>query len=444
MRPGPGLLAAALLWAAGGLLAFLFPAALIWWAWGGLAFLALALADLLVLSFLVGRVVVTRRVPASLAIGEASRVKIAIALRGGTLPPAHVDVYDLVPPCLRHTGLPLRVRAKDLAAGGIELEYGIVPLARGEWRISGTDILESSWLGFWRRYRSGGGPSSGKTYPDFKNVARMARAELKGVASSVGLKARRRRGQGTDFMDLRDYEPGDPVKAIDWKATSRRRKPIVRRYQEDIDQEVVFLVDTGYRLHRPAGEGLLLDRALDALLLLSWVALKHQDSVALMSFGADERWVPPRKGPGALPAFMNAIYDLESGPGASSPAAALEAALARLRRRSLIVLLSNLQEEDGESLSWIMPLAARRHLVLAVNIREEEFRSSLARGRGSGEKSEGSEALERAAAFRFQRRRAALALRWESMGILNLETDAASLTPDLVNRYLELKRSGAL
>jgi hypothetical protein len=63
-----------------------------------------------------------------------------------------------------------------------------------------------------------------------------------------------------------------------------------------------------------------------------------------------------------MPAFLNAIHDLRCGSGASSPAAALERLLSRLRRRCLIVLVSNLQEEDGESLSWIMPLAARRHL----------------------------------------------------------------------------------
>jgi uncharacterized protein (DUF58 family) len=118
----------------------------------------------------------------------------------------------------------------------------------------------------------------------------------------MGLKSRRKRGAGTDFMSLREYEPGDAVRAIDWRATSRRRKPIVRQYQDEIDQRSF---PGRHRLPTQPSHGrrLLLDRALDAVFLLSYVALKHHDAVALMGFGVDERWLPPRPWPGGNARF---------------------------------------------------------------------------------------------------------------------------------------------
>ncbi|MDR2143315.1 MAG: hypothetical protein LBP29_02985, partial [Treponema sp.] len=161
--------------------------------------------------------------------------------------------------------------------------------------------------------------------------------------------------------------------------------------------------------------------------------------VALGCFGAEERWLPPRKGMSALPYLMRSLYDIKSAPAPSSLFSALEGALARLRRRTFIIMISNFREEDGEALSWILRRIRRRHLLLLVSLREAEAEALARRQPQNGE-----EALETAAAFSYLSARKRLYKNWEHMGLLTLECSQAELSSSLINRYLEVKRSGAL
>jgi uncharacterized protein (DUF58 family) len=264
-----------------------------------------------------------------------------------------------------------------------------------------------------------------------------------------GIKQIRRRGEGLEFRSLRDYQEGDSIRAVDWRASSRRRqlddtlKLIVKEYQEEQDQQVLFLLDTGYRLHRPEGEGpaarMQFDSALEAVLLLSWVSLKHGDSVAVGTFGKTQRWILPRKGISSFPVLVNGLYDLSSAPVPSSPFSGLEYALARLKRRTFIILISNFREEDGESLSWILKRIEKRHLLLLVSLREKESGFLAARNPGNLE-----ESLETAAAFSYLAARRKLYSSWEHSGLLTMEAPAQGLSSALINRYLQVKRSGRL
>jgi uncharacterized protein (DUF58 family) len=304
--------------------------------------------------------------------------------------------------------------------------------------FSGLELLLSSPLRFWRLRVFRAAQSRGRTYPNFKKIA--AGRELRGIMNRRGSRDIRRRGQGMEFMGLRDFQDGDSIRAIDWRATSRNRrldgglKPVVREYQDEQDQQVLFILDSGYRL--PDHQ---FDSALNALLLLAWAALKHGDAVAAQSFGPSERWIPPRKGKSALTGLLNGLYDLHSAPAPSSPFSALEQALTRLHRRTFIILISSFREEDGESLAWILPRIEKRHLLLLVSFREEEAQALAAR-----RPSTPGETLETAAAFSYLASRRRLYQSWEHSGILTLETTPADISPALINRYLGIKRSGKL
>jgi uncharacterized protein (DUF58 family) len=332
---------------------------------------------------------------------------------------------------------PALLDRKLLKKGGLVFTYTVMPRDRGPWNFSGLELLLSSPLRFWQLKVFHQCQSSGRTYPDFKKI--LPGKELRGLMDQKGIREVRKRGQGLEFIGLRDYQEGDPVKAIDWRATSRRQKFVIREYQEEQDQQVLFLLDAGYRLHRREGNHTQFDRALDAMLLLSWVALKHGDRVAVGTFGADERWLPPRKGISALTGILNSLGDLKSSPAPSSPLFALENALDRLHRRTFIILLSNFREEDGESLAWILPRVQRRHLLLLVSLRELEAEALAAR-----HPADADEALETAAAFSYLASRRRLYQTWERSGLLTLEAAPAELSPALINRYLQVKRSGRL
>ena len=103
----------------------------------------------------------------------------------------------------------------------------------------------------------------------------------------------RRRGSGTDFDQLVEYRAGDPIRHIDWKATLKHRRPITRKYQDDRDQSVMFLLDCGRRMRADDtqhGIGAThFDQSLDALMLLAFVALSNGDAVGAMTFGTAGR-----------------------------------------------------------------------------------------------------------------------------------------------------------
>lgn len=452
MKPGGALFIAALLYLVLGCGAFFSQPLFLVWFLAGAGLFPFIVADALVLFFLCDRLESKREIPLSLAQGEAARVKLYIRRAGGrSLLPFGIKLYDLYPEsmktCAANTFPAALNRKLFKESGALVFEYTLLPQERGFWIFSGLDLLLSSPLRCWRLRVTHNTTSSGKTYPDFKKLARGQ--ELRGFLERGELREIRRRGQGMEFESLRDYQEGDSIRSIDWRATSRNRrvdgrpKLIVRDYQEEQDQQVLFIIDSGYRL-----PDFQFDSALNAMLLLSYVALKHGDSVAAASFGAADRWIPPRKGISALTGLMNGLYDLHSAPVPSSPFSSLENALARLHRRTFIILISNFREEDGECLAWILPRIQRRHLLLLVSFRELEAEAlafpaapGTAPGMASGT---APETLETAAAFAYLASRRRLYQKWEHFGLLTLETTAEHISSALINRYLGVKRSGRL
>jgi uncharacterized protein (DUF58 family) len=439
MKPGPVLFIAALLWLVFGAAAYFFPAAGVLWTLGGAALLPFIILDALYLVLLTDRLQARRTVSAAQALGENGKVTLEISRSGKGFPPAAIEMFDLYPDSMSCAAFSAAADRKLVAAGGFVFEYTVLPLRRGPWEFRGLHLLLSSPLRFWRLKVVHACRTSGRTYPDFKKLSSQAGLDLRGLMEQPGVKNIRKRGQGLEFESLREYQTGDPVRSIDWRATSRRRKPIVREYREEQDQQVLFLLDSGYRLNRRDGEYTQFDSALNAVLLLSWVALKHGDSVAAGAFGTEERWLPMRKGLSALTGILNGLYDLQSSPVPSSPFSALENALARLKRRSLIILISNFREEDGESLSWILPHIKKRHLLLLVSFREIDALRLAFREPSSPE-----QCLETAAAFSYLASRRRLYAGWEHLGLLTLETSPAEISSALINRYLSVKRSGRL
>ena len=444
LQPGRALFIAALGCLALGVGAFFSQQVFLVWFLVGVGLVPVVLIDALILLFLSDHLHIEREIPHSLAQGRAAAVTL-IVRRAKRLPlPASIVLYDLYPASMRSRAFPARLdRRLFKNSDTVIFEYTLLPRERGPWAFTGTDVLLGSPLRFWRLRLTHSVAGTGRTYPDFKKIA--AGREMHGLALHGETREIRKRGQGMEFESLRDYEEGDSIRAIDWRATSRslrtdgRSKLIVKNYQEERDQQILFIIDSGYRL-----PGFQFDTALNAMLLLSYTALKHGDSVAAASFGAAERWIPPRKGLSALTGLLNGLYDLHSAPVPSSPFSALENALSRLHRRSLLILISNFREEDGESLAWILPRIERRHLLLLVSFRDSETEALAFPATAQAEAADPEETLERAAAFSCLAARRRLYKKWEHSGLLVLETTPEHISSEIINRYLDVKRSGRL
>ena len=189
--------------------------------------------------------------------------------------------------------------------------------------------------------------------------------------------------------------------------------------QEQRDQSVVFLLDTGRRMRALDGGVPQFDHVLNAILLVAHVALRQGDQVAVKSFGGTDRWLPPMKGSHAMPVLLNHLYDYQTTPAPSDFSGAVEKLMARQRRRSLVILLTNLRGEDGKELLPAMQVLQSRHLVLLASMREGVVQDAFSEPVDSF-----SSALRYLAADRYVQERREILASLGASGILTLDSTA--------------------
>src|SRR5262249_48641562 len=153
-------------------------------------------------------------------------------------------------------------------------------------------------------------------------------------------------GRGNEFDRLREYRREDEYRHIDWKATARQRQLISREYVVERNQNILLLLDCGRSMHNQLDGISHLDRALNAAIVLSYVALRQGDNVGFMACSNRvERWVRPMRGSGAIQSLIRHVYDLEPRYAATDYGLMVEELLRRHRKRSLVVLLTHALDE---------------------------------------------------------------------------------------------------
>lgn len=421
-------------WAAAGFLLPASPVVLPVWACAGLAIFGVVGIDA-ILGARRPTPALVRKVQDALPLGDASEVVLHLAHEGRG--PLAVEVFDHPPEALRTGELPLHAILRTHAP--TTLRYHVTPTARGSMSFDRAWIRFPSPLGLWECRRRAGAEQTIRVFPNFRKAARWSLYAVDNHASRLGVRLRPRRGEGTELRELREYREGDAIRQIDWKATSRLRRPISREYQAERDQQVVFLLDCG-RTMRAVDDGAAhFDHALNAVLLLGYVALRQGDAVGVLAFGSTPRWLEPVRGPGGMKTLLEAVYDLETAPLASDYAAAVADLLARQRRRALVVVISNLGDGEGFEVAAPLQTLRRKHLVVLGSLREAALDRALAAPVAGFDA-----ALRIASTHRFLEARERAHRGFQSRGIHVLDCPAADLPPALVNRYLDIKRAGTL
>jgi uncharacterized protein (DUF58 family) len=327
----------------------------------------------------------TRRLPTAFAIGTKRPVQLAIET-GGT-EAWRCELHDHADSSCLTEGLPVRL---TLAGGKrTATTYTVIPTTRGEVLFEPADIRVRSRWGLCELLERVGSTETRRVYPDFAQMARYAWLASDRRLREIGVKTYHQRGQGTDFKQLSDYRIGDSVRHIDWRATLRLGKPIVREFQDDRDQCVMLLVDCGRRMRADDRQGAIgtthFDQVLNAIILLSYVALREGDAVGAMTFGTpagQERSFAARKGQHALNALMVQLYGIQPTPTHSDYVAAARDLMRTHRKRALIVIITNFRDEDSTEVSLALRLLRSRHLVLVASLRERIVGELLAQPLG--------------------------------------------------------------
>ncbi|TFY89385.1 DUF58 domain-containing protein [Pseudomonas kairouanensis] len=375
-----------------------------------------------------------RHMPGSLALGRWGDVRLT--LEHDYRQPLTVQVFDHVPDGLTVENLPQSIELRPGERS--ELGYRLRPVRRGHFSFIRCEIHLPSPLALWSARRYIEARDATRVYPDF---ARLYGAQLLGVdnwLSQLGVRQRQRRGLGLEFHQLREFREGDSLRQIDWKATARQRTPIAREYQDERDQQIIFMLDCGQRMRSQDDELSHFDHALNACLLLSYVALRQGDAVGLCTFAGEQpRYLAPVKGSGQLNLLLNAVYNLDTTRQAADYQAAASLLLARQKRRALVVVITNLRDDDDEALLSAVNRLGRQHRVLVASLREEvldQLRQSPVQTL--------PEALAYSGTVDYLNARDELHDRLSAHGLSVLDTLPSKLGAALVTRYLGWKKAG--
>ena len=307
---------------------------------------------------------------------------------------------------------------------------------RGAFPLTAFHLRFASRWGLAERQVTIALPAEIRVYPGVRAVAQSARWLRRGRHDEAGVRRSRRRGEGTSFESLREYVRGEDPRHIDWKSSAKHAKLIARHYEVERNQSVMLLVDCGRWMTGDVGGMTRLDHVLEACVLLAHVAAARDDRVGLLAF-ADEvlAYVPPMKGRAAVDAILAATFRIEPRLVESDYADAFAHLAAKHRKRSLVVLFTDVLSRDASrAVVDECVRSVRRHLPLCVTLRDaglDAVANAVPVNAAAAYRQAAAEELllEREQALAVMRR----------AGIQVVDTAARSLGSAVVERYLDVK-----
>lgn len=315
-------------------------------------------------------------------------------------------------------------------------QYMVTPLNRGVYLFGNFTLRWQGPLGLLIREKRIQAEASVKVYPNLLDVQRYDLLLRRNRLQEMGLRHSRQRGEGTEYERLREYLPDDDFRRIDWKATARRFRPITIEYETERSQNVFLAIDTGRMMQSPVERISKLDYVINASLLLTYVATGKGDKVGLMTF-ADQigAFLSPGQGKGQFYKALELLYAVRPEPVEPDYHYALNYLALKQRRRSLIVLFTDISSGAGmDALAAHAAMLRRSNLLLIVTISDPDVVEAANLRPGNS-----LTAYQRAAAGQVLEERRLAIDRLRRQGSLVLDAPANQLSTEVINRYLELK-----
>ena len=381
---------------------------------------------------------VTREFSSRFAMGGETEVSINI--QNASPRAVSLRLKDEYPPQMIIEGereAALRIEPHSSAS----LIYTLTPPRRGRFEFGYTALRFRSRLNLVWRDANGAEPVTVKVYP---NLRRARETELKALGARSMVSSYRKtswRGEGREFESMRDYVRGDELRHISWTATARRGKLTTRQYQIERDQTILVALDAGRLMTARIEQETKLDSAVHATLALFSAAARAGDNAGLVVFGRRiKSYLAPSRGRDHIDAALEALYAVEPEMIEPSYPHAFEFIAANSKRRSLVVLLTDLVDEEGsKELLTSLKLLRPRHLPLVITIADRDLKAVVQEPPSSVR-----ELFTQSIAEEIIHQREAALRMVESTGGLALDVTAASLAPALLETYLRVKERGLL
>ncbi len=398
------------------------------------ALLACTLADFLAAPPPDNALALTRIVDEKLSLGTANPV--VVEARNRSAMTLRLRIRDIPPPVFELDSAAEREMVLPPDPRPVSFRYQVTPPAKGDFAFGDLYFQYPGRLGLVRRQGVAAAAQTVKVYPNLVETAKYELLARRGRLMQLGIRTAKVRGGGSEFESLREYVPGDEYKKIDWSATARRGKLISRQYEAERSQNIVLMLDTGRNMLQSVQKMAKLDYVVNTALMLAYVAAAGDDKVGLMAFDADVRvYLPPAKSKAQVYGILESLYNLNARMVETDYKAAFQSLATRWRRRSLIVLFSDLVDPDSSAqILDAVPMLADSHRVVCVTVSDPNI---LAAAQSIPEDSAG--VYQKAVAVQvLQERRAAISI-LKRRGVWTIDSPPEALSADLINHYLDLK-----
>ncbi len=400
-----------------------------------LLLLLVVLLDLLV-SPRQGSLEVVRLAPERLSILQEQGV--AVRVRNRARVTLRVRVRDTPPESF---GVAEELSGPVPSSEEVRWEYRVKPRSRGRFTWGPLHLRYRSVLGFWEIGKRVIAEATTAVYPNLEAVERYHLLARSNRLDVLGIRQVRLRGGVAEFESLREYAFGDDVRQLDWKASARRGRLIVRNQQAERNQTVLLLVDCGRLMNAVVEGAAKLDHAINTALLLSHVALTRGDRVGLCTFSHKvHEWLAPRGHVAQNRLITEALFDLRADFTESDHGRCLKLVAARYPKRSLLVVLTDFVDATTSAdMVAHLQLAARNHLVLFAALKDPFLERAVRHATATPR-----EGFRKAAAVDLLTERRKVLESIRSRGGFVIDAEPTGVTPPLINRYLEITFKGLL
>lgn len=402
-----------------------------------IALLLLSLVDIFVLFPGKKSISASRVLPEMLSNGDENPVKIKVA--NNYRVPVHLHIIDEIPYQYQKRDFLMESRIGKFSMK--EYEYTLRPVQRGEYLFGKLNVFVLSPLRLvMRRYIF----SENATVPAYPSFIQMKKYDMIAFSHNpyeYGLKKIRRIGHTMEFEQIKEYVPGDDIRTINWKATSKKTQLMVNQYQEEKSQPVYLLIDKGRSMQMPFNGMSLLDYAVNSTLALSNIVIRKQDKAGMFTFSKKvEDRVPANRRGGQMQKIMNALYKVETNFFESDFNRLYVEIKQSVAQRSLLILYTNFETTDAlqRQLPYLKAIS-KNHLLIVIFFKNTELNRLI---ESKAEKL--NEVYDKVIAEKFAFEKRLIVRELTRHGIQCVISSPENLTIDSINKYLEIKARGMI
>ena len=348
--------------------------------------------------------------------------------------PVWLEVIDEIPPIFQRRDVCFRLRLR--AGEGKNVKYQLHPTKRGVYSFGHVLVFVSSPIGMIQRRYALGQPCDVKVYPSYLMLTQYELLAISNNLTELGIKKIRRAGNNTEFEQIKDYVVGDDYRRINWRASARASRLMVNVYQDERSQQVYNIIDKG-RVMQQAFQGMTyLDYAINASLVLSYIAMRKEDKAGVITFCEHvEDHVEASRHTGNMQTILETLYRQQTQFGESDFSALVALVFQQISKRSLLVLYTNFADRVSmeRQLPYLIQLN-RRHRLLVVFFEDNELKDYIKGSPGSDE-----EYYQHVIAEKYFHEQRLIVSTLRQRGILALLTTPEKLSVNVINKYLEIK-----